>query len=484
MTTDQMTTDQERVLHRAAELATAYLASLDTRPVGRPVDLAALRTAMGGPLPDGPSDPVAVVEGLAAAADPGLVASAGPRYFGFVVGGGVPAAVGADWLTSAWDQNGGLYVLSPAAAVAEEVAAAWLIELLDLPAGTSVGFVTGATMANFTALAAARHGVLATAGWDVERLGLQGAPPVTVVTHEGSHVTIYASLQMLGMGREGDRVRRIPADDQGRMRPDALREALAGIDGPTIVCAQAGNVNTGAFDPFDEIIPIAHERGAWVHIDGAFGIWAAAVPSLRSRMTAWRDADSWSTDAHKWLNVPYDSGLVFVRDAAAHHAATTLGAEYYIETAGSERDNYNWVPESSRRARGFSVLAAIRSLGRQGLVDLVERDCSHARRLAAALATAPRVSILNDVVLNQALVRFEGPADAADPATAAAAGDTRTRRVIDAVQRDGTCWLSGTTWRGRAAMRVSISGWQTTEADIDRSVEAILRCLAAVDGQS
>ncbi len=470
--------DNSRLLARTAALASDYLDSLATRPVGRPVDLVALRAALGGPIPDGPTDPIEVVEGLASAAEPGLVGSAGPRYFGFVIGGALPAALGADWLTSAWDQNAGLYVISPAAAVAEEVAGAWLIELLDLPTGTSVGFVTGATMANFTALAAARHGVLAKAGWDVERLGLQGAPPVTVVTHGGTHVTVYASLQMLGLGREGDHVRRIAADDEGRMRPDALREALATIQGPTIVCAQAGNVNTGAFDPLDEIVPIAHDQGAWVHVDGAFGIWAAAVPSLRERMRGHTAADSWSTDAHKWLNVPYDSGLVFVRDAAAHHAAMTLGAEYYIETDGGERDNYNWAPESSRRARGFAVLAALRSLGRSGLVDLVERDCAHARRFAERLAAGPRVSILNEVVLNQVLVRFEGsPAD-----TDGSAGDARTRAVIAAVQRDGTCWLSGTTWAGRAAMRVSVSGWQTTAEDVERSAAAILRCLATVDG--
>ena len=286
----------------------------------------------------------------------------------------MPASLAADWLASAWDQNGAMYAMSPAAAVAEEVAAAWLVELLDLPPGTSVGFVTGATMANFTALAAARHGVLARLGWDVERLGLQGAPPVTVVTHGGTHVTVYASLQMLGMGREGERVRRIAADDQGRMRPDALREVLAGIDGPTIVCAQAGNVNSGAFDPLEEIVGIAHERGAWVHVDGAFGIWAAGVPSLRALMRGHREADSWSTDAHKWLNVPYDSGLAFVRDAAAHHAAMSLGAAYYVVAADSERDGFDWTPELSRRARGFAVLAALRSLGRSGFVELIERD--------------------------------------------------------------------------------------------------------------
>ena len=473
-------TDTARLLSRTATLANDYLASLATRPVGGPVDLAALREAMGGPLPDGPSDPLAVVEGLAAAADPGLVGSAGPRYFGFVIGGSLPAALGADWLASTWDQNAGLYVISPAAAVAEEVAAGWLVELLGLPAETSVGFVTGATMANFTALAAARHGVLARVGWDVERQGLQGAPRVTVITHAGTHITVYASLQMLGLGREGEGVRKIASDDQGRMRPDALREALAEIDGPVIICTQAGNVNSGAFDPFEELVEIAHQRGAWVHIDGAFGIWAAAVPALHDLMRGHAAADSWSTDAHKWLNVPYDSGLVFVRDAVAHHAAMTLGAEYYIETAGGERDPYNWTPESSRRARGFAVLAALRSLGRSGLVDLIERDCAHARRMAARLSAGNRVTILNDVVLNQALVRFEALGEDSD----GSGGDARTRAVIDAVQRDGTCWLSGTTWRGRAAMRVSVSGWQTTEDDIERSADAILACLGAVDART
>jgi glutamate/tyrosine decarboxylase-like PLP-dependent enzyme len=470
-------TQNARLLSRTAQLAAEYLDSLDERPVARPVDLPALRAAIGGPLPDGPQDPLAVVEWLAAAADPGIVATAGPRYFGFVVGGSLPAALGADWLTSAWDQNAGLFAISPAASVAEEVAGGWLLELLDLPAGTSVGFVTGATMANFTALAAARHAVLARTGWDVERQGLQGAPPVTVVTHAGSHVTIHASLQMLGLGREGEHVRRVAADDQGRVRPDALRETLASIDGPTIVCVQAGNVATGAFDPFEEVIDIAHGRDAWVHIDGAFGIWAAAVPSLHHLMNGYRAADSWSTDAHKWLNVPYDSGLAFIRDAAAHRASMTLGAEYYVMTAGEERDPFDWTPESSRRARGFAVLAALRSLGRSGLVDLIERDCANARRMAELLSAAPRTTILNDVVLNQVLVRFEADGDDAD----GAAGDARTRGVTAAVQRDGTCWLGGTTWAGRAAMRVSITGWQTKPADVDRSAAAIHAAVASVD---
>jgi glutamate/tyrosine decarboxylase-like PLP-dependent enzyme len=471
-------TDMTELLVRTVSHATRFLDSLETRPVGGPVDLAALREALGGPLPETGAEPLQIVDWLAASADPGLVGSAGPRYFGFVIGGGLPAALATDWLVSTWDQNGFVYASSPAAAVAEEISAAWLVDLLGLPTETSVGFVTGVTMANFTALAAARHAVLARVGWDVEQHGLQGAPAVTVVTHDGTHATVYASLQMLGLGREGDRVRRIDADDQGRMRPDALRAALATIDGPVIVCAQGGNVNTGAFDPFDTLIPIAHELGAWVHVDAAFGIWAAAVPSMRHLVAGFQEADSWSTDAHKWLNVPYDSGLVFVRDALAHRSAMTFGAAYYVTAGGGERDPNNWVPESSRRARGFAVLAALRSLGRSGVTELVERDCRLARRMADRLATGKGVRILNDVVLNQVLVRFDGSADDPDGSL----GDARTRAVIDAVQRDGTCWLGGTVWRGQAAMRISVSSWKTTEADIDVSAEAVLRCLEAVDG--
>ena len=274
---------------------------------------------------------------------------------------------------------------------------------------------------------------------------------------------------------------RSPPTTRAECVPTRSARRLPAIDGPVIVCAQAGNVNSGAFDPFEELIPIAHERGAWVHVDGAFGIWAAAVPSMRDRMRGHDQADSWSTDAHKWLNVPYDSGLVFVRDKAAHHAAMTLGAEYYVETAGGERDNYNWVPESSRRARGFTILAALKSIGRAGLVDMIERDSGLARRMADRLRAGAGSQILNDVVLNQVLVRFRGPAIGSGGEDVAA-GDRRTRAVIDAVQRDGTCWLGGTTWRGEAAMRVSVSSWKTTEADIDRSADAILRCLAGVDG--
>jgi glutamate/tyrosine decarboxylase-like PLP-dependent enzyme len=467
-------TDRDALLHGTANIAIDFLDRLPDRLVWPPVDLAALRSALGGPLPDGPSDPEGVIEALAHQAEPGLVGTAGPRYFGFVVGGGVPAALAADWLTSTWDQNAGLYALSPAAAVVEEVSASWLINLFGLPESSSVGFATGATMASFTAIAAARHAVLERAGWNVEDDGLIGAPPIAVVTSDESHVTIFVSLQMLGLGRS--RVHRVAADEQGRMGADALREALARIEGPTIVCAQAGNVNTGAFDPLPEIVEIVRAQpNGWLHVDGAFGLWAAAVPALRDRVAGLAGADSWTTDAHKWLNVPYDSGIVICRDARAHHAAMTLGAAYYVETAGGERDPYNWVPESSRRARGFAIYAALKSLGRSGLAEMIDGCCRIARRMADGLRSAEGVTILNDVVLNQVLVRL-APPNGGD----AAAIDDFTRRVIAAVQADGTCWLGGTTWHGVAAMRISVSNWSTTEADADLSVEAILRCAREV----
>ena len=408
------------------------------------------------------------------------MASAGPRYFGFVMGGSQPVAVAADWLTSAWDQNAGLFVRSPAAAVAEEVAGAWLVELLGLPRQVSVGFTSGGTMANFTALAAARHAVLRDVGWDVEARGLVGAPEVHVLAGEESHATAYGSLQMLGLGRA--RATRVAADEQGRMRPDALRETLARIDGPTIVSAQAGNVNTGSFDPLPEIgdaVAAHRARGnpAWLHVDGAIGLWAAAVPSLRHLTAGIQAADSWTTDAHKWLNVPYDSGLVFVRDVEAHRAAMSFGT-HGVEHVDGGRDSYDFVPESSRRARGFVVLAALKTLGRAGLADLIERCCALARRMAARLAADPGVEILNDVVLNQVLARFSPPATstASSATPTAAASDSFTSEVIRRVQASGTLWLGGRTWHGKGVMRVSITSWNTTETDIDRSADTILRC--------
>ena len=478
-------TDRRNLLRQTAELAADFLDGLPGRPVRAAASHAQLLETMGGPLPDRGAAAGEVVSDLAAAAEPGLVASAGPRYFGFVVGGGVPAAVAADWLASVWDQNAGLYALSPAASVAEEVAAGWLIDLFKLPAGSSVGFSTGATMASFTALAAGRHRVLERTGWNVEEDGLTGAPEIAVVVGAEAHVTIHVSLQMLGLGRS--RVFKVEADGQGRMKAAALRDTLAGLrDRPVIVCAQSGNVNTGAFDPLDEIAAAVRDLpNGWLHVDGAFGLWALPTPSLQHLVGGIAEADSWTTDAHKWLNVPYDSGISIVRDVAAHHAAMTLGAAYYVETAGEERDPYNWVAESSRRARGFAVYAALRELGRAGLADMIDRCCSLARRMAEGLRDAPGVTILNDVVLNQVLVRFSPPGEAAaDGARVGAAADAFTREVIAAIQDDGTCWLGGTIWHGMAAMRISVSNWSTTEDDADQSSAAILRCRDAVAARS
>jgi glutamate/tyrosine decarboxylase-like PLP-dependent enzyme len=469
--------DRRTLLRQTAELAADFLDGLPGRPVHAVAGHDELLAAFGGPLPERGEASGEVVSELARIADPGLIGSAGPRYFGFVIGGGLPAALAADWLTSTWDNNAGLYAIGPSASVAEEVAGAWLIELFGLPPTASIGYSTGATMASFTALAAGRHRVLERAGWNVEDDGLQGAPEITVVVGAEAHVTIHVSLQMLGLGRS--RVRKVEADGQGRMRPDRLREVLADLgDRPVLVCAQSGNVNTGAFDPLPEIVAAVRELpNAWLHVDGAFGLWAATSPSLRHLTAGLADADSWTTDAHKWLNVPYDSGIVITRDAAAHHAAMTLGAAYYVETAGAERDPYNWVAESSRRARGFPIYAAIRELGREGIVAMVDRCCAIARQMADGLRGAPGVTILNDVVLNQVLVRFAPPDE---PNADAATIDQFTRDVVAAVQADGTCWLGGTTWHGMAAMRISVSNWSTTEADADISVAAIRRCAEAV----
>jgi glutamate/tyrosine decarboxylase-like PLP-dependent enzyme len=458
--------DVNGLLAKTAAQAAGYLSSLDQRPVGVRADHSELLARFGGPLPEKPTDADTVVDDLARAADPGLIGSAGPRYYGFVVGGSLPSALAADWLTSVWDQNAGGYVLSPASAVVEEVAAGWLVELLGLPPATSVGFTTGATMANFICMAAARSRVLESVGWDVERNGLFGAPPIEVVVGADRHVSLELALRYLGLGSE--RVRVVPADDQGRMRADLLGEELRRCDGPIIVCAQAGDVNSGAFDPLGQICDAAHEHGAWVHVDGAFGLWAAASPDRRHLIAGIENADSCSTDGHKWLNVPYDSGLAFVADPVAHRQAMSLlAASYLVFGEGAERDNANWVPEMSRRARGFPIWAAIRELGRSGIAEMVDRGCECARRFAAGLGAAPGVEILNEVVLNQVLVRFTAP-DGGD-------SDAFTREVVSRVQADGTSWLGGTTWQGKAAMRISVSNWSTTEADVDRSVEAILR---------
>jgi len=460
--------DIRTLLERTAAHAAGFLEGLPERPVGPTATLEQLHKTLGGPLPAGPGDPGQVIDDLAAAAEPGLSAIPSGRYFGFVIGGAVPAALAADWLTATWDQNAGLYAISPAAAVVEDVTGRWLAELLGLPAGVSFAFVTGCQMANFTALAAARHHVLAATGWDVETLGLAGAPQIRVLAGEERHVTIDRALRYLGLGTAS--LRAVPVDGQGRIRPDALQTALAEPGGPAIVCAQVGNVNTGAIDPVGPICDAAHEIGAWVHVDGAFGLWAGASPSLAPLVEGAGQADSWATDGHKWLNVPYDSGLVFTAHPLAHRAALAVVASYLIHAdEDARRDAVMWTPEFSRRARAFPVWAAIRSLGRSGIAELVERCCAHARRFADRLGGQAGVEVCNEVVLNQVLVRFLDPAGD---------HDARTREVVRRVQEDGTCWLSGSTWQGRAVMRISVSNWSTTTEDVDRSVAAILQAAA------
>jgi glutamate/tyrosine decarboxylase-like PLP-dependent enzyme len=437
-----------------------YLESLPERNVGPALSSDGIRQLLGAHLSDAGEPSAAVIRVLADAGLGGTVASTGPRYFGFVIGGNLPAAHAADWLVSTWDQNPAVFVLSPLVAVIEEITARWLRELTGLPAGMSVGFVTGCQMASFTGLAAARHRVLERAGWNVAADGLFGAPPVDVVIGEEAHYTIPMALRHLGFGTA--RLRRIGTDGQGRMRLDALESALRASTGPCIVCAQAGNVNTGAFDPLDAIADAAKERGAWLHIDGAFGLWAAASPALAPLTRGMGRADSIATDGHKWLNVPYDCGIVFCADSAAHRAAMSLQAAY-MTSSGTERDPHEFVPEESRRARAVPVYAALRSLGRAGFAGLVERCCRLARRFGEGLRAAG-LEVLNEVALNQVLVAF-GDAE-------------QTRRTIAALQQEGTCWCGGTQWQGRTAMRISVSNWRTTEADVERSVDAIVRVAA------
>ena len=451
--------DRERALRRAAEIGIEYLAGLDERHVGARADASAIRGRLGGPLPDSPTDPVTVIEELAAAVEPGLVASVGPRYFGFVIGGALPASLATDWLTAAWGQNAVVHALSPAAAGAEEAAGAWMLELLNLPDDASFGLPTGAGIGNAVGLAAGRHAVLERAGWDVESKGLFGAPEITVVIGEEAHATLLTSLQYLGLGR--DRVVKVPADDQGRMRLDAARDAFAAArDAPLLVAAQAGNVNTGAFDPIGDMAAALDEHpNAWMHVDGAFGLWAAVSPALQHLVDGVDRADSWSTDAHKWLNVGYDCGFVATRDPEAHRAAMAIVAPYLMRS--EQRENWEYVMDSSRRARGFALYAAIRSLGRDGIRALVERCCELARRIADRLRDADGVEILNDVVLNQVLVRV---------------GDEELTNAVERrVQEDGACWLGATTWRGERLLRISVSNWSTTEEDVDVSVAAIAR---------
>jgi glutamate/tyrosine decarboxylase-like PLP-dependent enzyme len=446
----------KNLLAETADRAARYIAGIaDRRVAPLPADVTQLE-ALGGPLPQSPSDPSEVLALLDDIGSPATVATAGGRYFGFVIGGSLPAALAANWLAGAWDQNAAMRVMSPVAARLEEIALDWMVDLLGLPSGSGAGVVTGTTMANFSALAAARTALLQRAGWSVEEQGLFGAPPMHVVVGDEVHVSVLKALSMLGLGHS--RVTRVPADAQGRMRP----EALPPLDDRTLVCIQAGNVNTGAFDPAGEICARAHESGSWVHVDGAFGLWAAVSPRYAPLLAGAGAADSWAIDCHKWLNVPYDSGVAVVRTPEYLHTAMTFSAPYL--TPGDGREPWHYVPESSRRARGVELWAAMRSLGRSGLREMIERNCRQAKVFAERVRESG-FTVLNDVVLNQVLVSF-GSAE-------------ETRRVIAAVQNDGTCWCGGTQWHGHAAMRISVSSWATTDEDVERSVAAMIRIARA-----
>ena len=438
----------------AAERAIAYRKDIGGRRVPPlPEAMTELVRHLGGRLPEQPTDARQIIEMLDRYGSPATMASTGGRFFGFVIGSSLPESVAASWLATAWDQNTGLLAAAPATTLLEQIALDWILEILDLPRGCGGAFVTGCQMANFTALAAARHAVLAASGWDVEARGLFGAPEVRVVVGADAHNTIFKSLAMLGLGR--DRVLRVPIDAEGRMRADALPD----VDGPLIVCIQHGNVNSGAFDPAEPIIEWAHRRQGWVHVDGAFGLWARVSPGRAALGRGAERADSWATDAHKWLNVPYDCGIALVRDASALRGAMGTGAAAYLQES-PVREPMHFTPELSRRARGVEVWAVLRSLGRSGVAELVERCCGYAGRFAEGLAQAG-FEVLNDVVLNQVLVSF--------------GDDAATRRVIDRVQSEGTCWCSGTEWHGRAAMRISVSSWATTARDVEASLDAICR---------
>jgi glutamate/tyrosine decarboxylase-like PLP-dependent enzyme len=451
--------DYADLLGRVAQASAGYVAGVGDRPVTARDGVAAVRARLGGVLPEVGEDPAQVVEDLIGLASTAAVASTGPRYFGFVVGGVLPAALAAEQFAVALDQNAAMAVMSPLAAVTEEIAAAWLLDLLGLPGSASVGFVTGGQVANTTCLTVARHHVLAAHGWDVEARGLTGAPPVHTVVGAQRHATIDAALRAIGLGAPSVVV---DADGEGRVRPQELARVLDGLTGPVIVCAQAGNVNTGAFDPFDDIAAIAHGHGAWLHVDGAFGLWAQAAPNRRHLTRGAAAADSWAVDGHKWLNVPYDCGYAITAHPNRHRDTYASTAGYYVRGgADAPRDGMDWVPEASRRARGVATWAALRSLGRDGAADLVERCCAHAAGFAQLVGAEPGVAVLNDVVLNQVLLRFGD-------------SDEHTRAVISAVQQEGTCWAGGSIWHGRAVMRLSVSNWSTTTEDIHRTAQAVL----------
>jgi glutamate/tyrosine decarboxylase-like PLP-dependent enzyme len=464
-------TPQRAALERATELAVSFLDSLDAAPVRATATLAELRRRFAHPLPEEGIDPVAVIDELARDSAGGLVGSAGGRFYGWVIGAGLPAALGADWLTAAWDQNAGLYACSPAAAVVEEVCGTWLKDVLGLPATASYALVTGCQMAHVTCLAAARHALLARAGWDVNRDGLAGAPRLRVITSTEVHGTTTRAVKFLGLGTAN--MVMLPSDPASRLTPQALKDALAVEPGrPTVVVLQAGDLNCGAFDPFPELIAIAHEAGAWVHIDGAMGLWCNAVPELRHLVAGAELADSWATDGHKWLNVPYDCGYAFVAHPEHHRAAMEHRASYLVH-ADEGRDELDWTPEHSRRARGFSTWAALRELGRAGLADLVRRCCRHAHDIVTRIGALPNARAMFVPQINQGLVRFHDPR----PGATEVDHDRRTDEVMAAINATGEAFFTGTTWRGMRCMRVSVSSWRTTADDVDRAVAAAAQVL-------
>jgi glutamate/tyrosine decarboxylase-like PLP-dependent enzyme len=448
----------KELLAETAVRAARYAAAIHDRKVLPGSEQIAHLEALGGPLPAGPCDAKDVLSLLDDVGSPATVATTGGRYFGFVIGGTLPAALAANWLASAWDQNAAMRIMSPVAAKVEEIVSEWTLDLLSLPATSGVGFVTCTTLANFSGLAAARSALLQRSGWNVEEDGMFAAPPIRVVVGEEVHVSVLRALTMLGLGRS--RVITVPADSQGRMRADALPV----LDEHTVVCIQAGNVNTGAFDPAKEICPRAREAGAWVHVDGAFGLWGAVSPKYAPLLDGVSAADSWAIDCHKWLNVPYDSGIVVVRESEHLRRALSAGSAAYL-TQSTAREPWQYTPDASRRARGIELWAAMRSLGRSGLRDMIERNCHQARLFADRLRAAG-FAVLNDVVLNQVLVSF-GSAE-------------QTRRVIAEIQLDGTCWCGGTIWHGQTAMRISVSCWATTDEDVEKSATAIVRIAKSV----
>jgi glutamate/tyrosine decarboxylase-like PLP-dependent enzyme len=458
-------------LDRGVHHAQAFLDSLDTRPVGSPATADALRARLCKPLADAGLDPAQVIDELVADADEGLHGNAGGRFFAWVLGGAVPSSLAADWLTSAWDQNAGMFAVSPAAAIVEEACGLWLKDILRLPESASFALVTGCQMAHATGLAAARNAVLRRANWDVEQDGLFGAPAIRLFTSTECHTTVTRAARFLGIGSGA--VSFLPTDEQGRLSPEALAQALDQHAGPSIVVLQAGDLNLGVFDDFERLIPLARHRGAWVHVDGAFGLWAAASPSRRHLLKGVDQADSWATDAHKWLNVPYDSGLAFVADPEAHRAAMTSRASYMMDK-GLAREQVDFTPEFSRRARGFPIYAALRELGRQGVADLIDRTSDHCRALVHGIGALVGAERLSDPQINQGLVRFLDPRPGATEADHAA----RTDAVVERLNASGEVFVGTLDWRGMRVMRISVCSWRTTDEDVARSIEAVRAVLA------